>query len=323
MTVAAQTITSAFLVVVLASDVAAEGNNAERKPRELDTNTPVQVFIVAGQSNAKGYNNIGEYRSGRVEFPRDHRFQPNVLFWESGEEWSALSIPDSGAFGPEIGFAYDQAVKKPAERIAIIKYAVGGTGIARSSDYRDYIPALKDFNDEGNNWYPPTAGRKAGLLYQRLMKNVRDALAALDRKQIRWELAGCLWMQGEHEAGISRKMAEDYDKLLSSFMSAVRTDLNAPALPFVVGEVNSHKWAYGMIVRTKQALVCRQDRHAVLVTTTDLPREGSGGAAHFDADGMLVLGSRFATALNRLTDGNETEQAAESDTPSRASELTR
>ncbi len=320
---AAQIITSAFLVAIRASGAKAEGASVDRKPSEFSANTPVQVFIVAGQSNAKGYNNAVEYRSGRVDFPRDRRLQPDVLFWENGAGWSALSILDSGAFGPEIGFAFDQAAKRPAERIAIIKYAVGGTGIARSSDYHDYIAALKDFNDQGNNWHPPTAGRKAGVLYQRLIRDVRDALAALDKKHIRWRLAGCLWMQGEHEAGISHKMAEDYDKLLSSFMSAVRTDLNTPVLPFAVGEVNSHNWAYGEIVRKKQVLVCQQDRHAVLVTTTDLSRKGSGGAAHFDADGMLVLGSRFATALSRLSGSDEAEQAAEGDTPGSGPELTR
>ena len=38
----------------------------------------------------------------------------------------------------------------PNERIAIIKCAVGGTGIARSVDYRDYGPSLKGFKDQGS-----------------------------------------------------------------------------------------------------------------------------------------------------------------------------
>ncbi len=193
------------------------------------------------------------------------------------------------------------------KQIAIIKCAVGATGIARSIDYDDYIPALKDFKDRGKNWHPPSEGREAGILYRRLMKNVRDALSALDRRQAKWELAGCLWIQGEHEAGISRKMAEDYDTLLSSFISAVRSDLKTPSLPFVIGEVNSHKWAYGDIVRKKQTMVCGRDHNAVLVKTTDLSRKGSGGAAHFDADGMLLLGSRFAKAMNQVLSEHKTE----------------
>ena len=120
---------------------------------------------------------------------------------------------------------------------------------------------------------------------------------ALDQRGETWELAGLLWIQGEHEAGISPTMAEHYDTLLTGLMRAVRGDLEAPDLPVLIGEVNSHTWAFGDVVRRKQAEVCRQDGHAVLVTTTDLSRAGSGGAAHFDADGMVELGVRFARAV--------------------------
>lgn len=286
----------------------------DTKAHGTGTNRPVKVFIVAGQSNAKGYNHIREHKQGRATFPKALRHQPNILFWlaekpgqNQADAWTALRVAQSGSFGPEIGFANDFAAAMPNDKIAIIKCAAGGTGIARSADYSDYIPALKGFDDRGKNWHPPSKGQKAGILYQRLIKNVRDALSALDRRKVKWELAGCLWMQGEHEAGISRKMAEDYNTLLVDFMSALRRDLKTRSLPFAIGEVNSHKWAYGDIVRKAQATVCREDRNAALVKTTDLSRKGSGGASHFDADGMLVLGSRFAKALTRFTGKRKTE----------------
>jgi hypothetical protein len=134
-------------------------------------------------------------------------------------------------------------------------------------------------------------------------------VSALDRQQIEWDLAGCLWMQGEHEAGISRKMAQDYDKLLAAFVKSVRRDLEKPDLPFVVGQVNSHTWAYGETVRKIQAMVCERDPNAVLVETTDLSRKGSGGSSHFDADGMLILGSRFAKAAASLMEKDKAEQS--------------
>lgn len=86
---------------------------------------------------------------------------------------------NSGSFGPEIGFAYDMARAMPDERIAIVKCAAGGTGIARSIDYSDYIPALSNFDDNGNNWHPPSNNLQAGLLYRKLIDNVRDAVSAL------------------------------------------------------------------------------------------------------------------------------------------------
>jgi hypothetical protein len=294
----------------------AEEPRAATRTRGTDINWPVKVFIVAGQSNAAGYNHIREYKQGQAAFPKALRNQPDILFWLAGgpdqkqtDAWSTLRVAESGSFGPEISFANDLAAATPDEQIAIIKCAMGGTGIARSVDYSDYIPAIKGFNDRGKSWHPPAEGREAGILYQRLINNVRDALAVLDRRHTEWELAACLWMQGEHEAGISRRMAEDYDKLLVEFTSAVRRDLKVPSLPFVIGEVNSHKWAYGDVVRIKQAKVCQEDRNAVLVKTTDLSRKGSGGASHFDADGMLELGSRFAKVLTLLAAEDKTEQS--------------
>jgi hypothetical protein len=313
------TIAIGLSATLLALPVRAKDANDDRTTTGVGAKRPVKVFIVAGQSNAAGCNRAKEYKKGRVEFPKAYRHQPDVLFWfandtgKKGEPtWKPLATTDSGAFGPEIGFAHDLTSEFRTQRIAIIKCASGGTGIARSVDYRDYIPALKGFNDHGKNWHPPTDGKEAGLLYRWLIRQVREALSALDRQQTQWELAGCLWMQGEHEAGISRMMAQDYDKLLDGFIGSVRNDLKAPAMPFFIGQVNSHTWAYGEIVRKKQALVCQKDHNAVLVKTTELSRNGSGGAAHFDADGMLELGSRFAKAAISLT-GNKQDQPGKQD----------
>ncbi|MGI9457709.1 MAG: sialate O-acetylesterase [Aeoliella sp.] len=300
--------------VVLVLGALVENAIGQPRTRTANTDRPVKIFIIAGQSNAKGYNHIKEYNGGHTEFPQALRHQSNILFWFGEEDaqkqanaWSDLRVADSGSFGPEISFAHDLAAAMPNEQIAIIKCAVGGTGIARSVDYSDYILSLQGFKDRGKNWHSPSEGQKGGLLFQWLIKNVHDAQAALDRREAQWELAGCLWMQGEHEAGISRKMAMDYDKLLADFIGAVRRDLKTPSLPFLIGEVNSHNWAYGDLVRSKQAKVCRDDAHAVLVKTTDLSRKGSGGASHFDADGMLELGSRFAKALSSLAGIDKTE----------------
>jgi len=309
---AAFMIAMVLCAVLLALPALAQDSNGDIS--KTAATRPVKVFIVAGQSNAVGYNRVKEYQKGRVEFPKAYRHQPNVLFWSADGEgkkttWKALGIAASGAFGPEIAFAHDLAAELPEQRIAILKCASGGTGIARSVDYSDYIPALKDFNDHGKNWHPPADGKEAGLLYQKLIKSVRDGVSALDRQQIEWDLAGCLWMQGEHEAGISRKMAQDYDKLLAGFISAVRKDLKIPSLPFVIGQVNSHTWAYGETVRKMQAMVCERDPNAILVETIDLSRKGSGGASHFDADGMFTLGSRFAKAAASLMGKDKAEQS--------------
>jgi hypothetical protein len=273
---------------------------------EAKVTRPVRVFVVAGQSNAEGHNDLRQYHGGREAFPGTLRVQPRILFWPGTDTpqpddnlWTTLRVQDAGAFGPEIALAHDLEQKMPGSTIAIVKYAAGGTGIARSVDYTDYIPAVAGFNDHGRNWHPPTDGREAGALYNALIANVRGAVSALERDGKPCELTGFVWMQGEHEASISRKMAEDYEKLLSEFIRSLRKDLRAPSLPFAIGQVNSHTWAYGDISRKCQVEVCRKDKRTLLVETVDLPRVG-GDAAHFTADGMLTLGSRFADAMMTL-----------------------
>jgi len=173
----------------------------------------VKVLIVSGQSNAVGFNNIKEYRKGKEAFPESFRTQPDILFWPGrvgvGSEsdlWTGLRVPDSGSFGPEISMGHDLAEALPKEQIAIIKFAAGGTAIARSQDYTDYIPSLKGFNDKGRNWYPSPDPQEAGQSYSTLMDNIRAAMKVLEKQGKKAEFAGFVWMQGEHEAGISRTM---------------------------------------------------------------------------------------------------------------------
>ncbi len=296
----------------LVVDDAGDGNNSDygdwvdagfviEKPKG-----PVKVFILAGQSNAVGFNNVREYRHGKTALPEEYMSQADTLFWdETTKGWIPLCVGKShgahtNAFGPEIGFAHDLAKLPGNGQIAIIKCAVGGTGIARARDYSDIIPNVGP-NDAGNNWHPPSNGQDAGKLYQQLMRETEHALSALKADDRKYELSAFLWMQGEREAGISLKMAGDYEALLKSLIQAVRTDLKTPRLPFVIGEVNSHTWKHGDIVRKAQDKVCQEDKNALLVKTTDLSRKGSGGVSHFDADGMIELGLRFATAVNQLT----------------------
>lgn len=300
-----------FVVFSISSGALAQNTNNVATAEGAKTIRPIKVFILSGQSNAVGYNDHRQYRHGKLTLAEAFMNQPDILFWDASKRsWTTLRVGGSGgstphAFGPEIGFSHDMAKLLPNEQVAIVKCAAGGTGIARSRDYNDYIHSLKGFDDKDRNWHPPADGSAAGNLYQQLVKTVQDALAALERDGLNYEVSAFLWMQGEHEAGISARMADDYAMLLKSLMRSIRTDLKTPKLPFAVGEVNSHAWAYGEIVRKAQAEVCKEDSNSLLVKTTDLSRKGSGGAAHFDADGMIELGARFAKTVDQLLSRNK------------------
>lgn len=265
---------------------------------------PIRVFVLAGQSNAVGYNHIREYKLGKAKFPEHLQKQEDILFWDTGKlassvqnKWSQLTVSAKGSFGPEISFAYTMAKLMPKYRIAIIKCAFGGTGIAPSSRYKDFIPQLKNFDDKGKNWLPSPQGDKEGLLYQDLIANLRAAEKSSLLKNNKWRYAGLLWMQGEHEAGCSPSMAKDYGKLLKSLITSVRKELKSKKIPTVVGEINNHSWKFQDIARAGQKATCEELKNVSLVKTTDLPRGLSGGAAHFTCDGTLSLGLRFAKAM--------------------------
>jgi Protein of unknown function (DUF2961)/Carbohydrate esterase, sialic acid-specific acetylesterase len=312
---------SISLIVFICLSFIALGNPANSTaPKSPATQTALlRVYILAGQSNAVGYNHIKELHDYKKYLTEDTCKLSTILFWPGSNarqgfenRWTKLqpgvsdiSVDEpykNGSFGPEIGFALTHQKLHPGEKIAIIKYAEGGTGIARSKDYTDYIPALKDFDDKGRNWYPSSEEKKPGLLYTNLINNIKNALTDLKNQKIKFEVAGFLWMQGEHEAGISKTMAEDYGKLFSLFRESVRRDLNLKKLPFIVGEINSHTWAFAEIARKGQTAACSMDPQSQLVKTMDLPRGSIGGAAHFDADGMMILGNRFAQAANTFAD---------------------
>src|SRR3989304_4313852 len=139
----------------------------------------VQVFILAGQSNALGYNDYTEYPSLS---PRGERFpagllvQPEVMFWpgpkarvELRDKWvdlqvgaqTTLAATPLNAFGPEITFGRDMAAAMPGTQIAVVRYAVANTGIARHADYTDHTRG----DDRDWNWHPPEAGRPTGKHY--------------------------------------------------------------------------------------------------------------------------------------------------------------
>ena len=312
---------SISLIVLICLSFIASGkptNPSVPKSPSIQT-APIKVYILAGQSNAVGYNHIKELHDYKTFLKEDSCKLSKFIFWPGSNarpgfenRWTKLQpgVSDisaqepykNGAFGAEIGFALTIQKLQPNKTIAIIKYAEGGTGIARSQDYNDYIPALKDFDDKGRNWYPSSNGKEAGLLYTSLINNIKNGLTALKSRGLKYEVAGFLWMQGEHEAGISKKMAEDYGTLLSLLRESIRRDLNLKELPFIVGEINSHTWAFAGIARKSQAAACRIDAQSLLVKTTDLSRGYIGGAAHFDADGMMILGNRFAQAAYTFVD---------------------
>ncbi len=230
---------------------------------------PLKIFLVAGQSNGDG-------RGNPTDLPANLQNPQGVPIFHNGQ-WHGLQpgLTDQnhpGLFGPEITFGRDVAEALAGENVALVKYAWGGTNLAV-------------------DWNPDTPGAH----YTAFMNAVRQALANVGPDYLP-EIAGMIWMQGESDTGDVTR-AESYEANLTNFIETVRTDLGAPDMPFVIGEILDYPtYTYADVVREAQANVAAADRMVALVRTDDLPII-VGNDNHYNAAGQMELGSRFALAV--------------------------
>jgi hypothetical protein len=168
---------------------------------------------------------------------------------------------DGGKIGPEFTFGLfmDAAFEEP---VLLIKTAWGGKSL--HTDFRPPSAGPYELNDYQRKLYygPPGHGvpedmekwlaqKKAdtGRFYRMMIGHVRRVLA--DPKRVvpgydaaqGYELAGFVWLQGFNDM-VDGHVYPDrgkpgrfdvYGDLLAHFIRDVRKDLDAPALPFVIG----------------------------------------------------------------------------------------
>lgn len=262
---------------------------------------PVDLILVAGQSNAVGFN------AKPSELPADPA-DKDILFWwrcgdpppdehdtTSGGKWTNLqpqplgspmaktagvprqygnfAQPDGG-FGPEIGMARALYAKEH-KRIAIVKAAFSGTGMAQDWNHADAGPG--------------------GSCYRALVAETKAAIAAAKANGITLRLRALAWVQGESDANANA--APKYEQALGEMLTTLRKDLDAPQLIALLA-VNTHFGAdkntfIPKIVAAQQALGSKDPRCAYVDTASAT----IANAAHFDTAGTLDIGARFARAL--------------------------
>jgi len=245
-----------------------------------------RVFIFAGQSNMVGADadtkRIDEY----PDFRGASEPQKDVLYsyiLGNGDEASKGWVPlkPLRSFGPEVTFGQEVKQKVPFP-IAIIKSAVGGTTVAF-------------------DWNPDTP-EKGQKLYPRTLNLIRESLAELDRRGVRYRLEAVIWHQGENDM-LDRNLYKQYADGLTKLVARLRADLNAPELNWYIAEV-SEKGIWGMdhrsnlgILRQQQEQVLKSDPLLHWVPTSHLAFEVMGSGQphyHFGTQGQLQLGEAFA-----------------------------
>lgn len=240
----------------------------------------VEVFILAGQSNMDGRGHAkdldaaakGPVKDVEIWYvnpqARSNGFEPLATGFAIAPGYKG-KVP-SDRFGPELGFGQAMAEKLPGKHIVIIKCSKGGTSIAK-------------------DWNPQT-----GPLYPLLLKTVREALDALDKRGDTYTVHALCWHQGESDA---HDTAQEYQDRLTNFMTRVREGLKMPDLPIIIGAVYDNQKRDG--VRAGQKAFTEADKHAALVTVEGL--KTADGGTHFDSPSVIELGRRLAQAAMAMS----------------------
>ena len=190
------------------------------------------------------------YRTGKEED------QPGIGKLTSGFGARRVSTEDGGKIGPEFTFGiYTRKLEN--EPILIIKTAWGGKSIntdfrpPSAGSYEFNKKQLETFKKQGKDIAKMKAERNAevGRYFRMMMEHVRSVLA--DPGKIHpgynakdgYELGGFVWFQGWNDMVDSgtypdrgKKGGYDqYSEVMAHFIRDVRSELNSPNLPFVIG----------------------------------------------------------------------------------------
>lgn len=166
------------------------------------------------------FNAVGQLSAGYGGNEDGHQIGPELGFgWTVGDELGSSDVKGSNGIGTGTGTGID---------ILLVKVAWGGRSLA--VEFR-----------------PPSSGGVTGLYYEGMLAHVFKALAHLpdlvpgythDRG---YSLEGFAWHQGWND-GCDANMTAEYESNLANLIRDVRTDLEAPGLPVVVGVSGMNGW---------------------------------------------------------------------------------
>lgn len=284
----------------------------------LDTDetqgTTYKVYFLGGQSNMDGYGFVrdlpSELSQANPAVPiftgkmvEDGKDGGGVGVWVPLSPGHGTGFTTDGAvneptdrFGPELSFGAEMAAANPDERIAIIKYSCGGTGLVDGIGYGSWDP---DY-DQGNrrNQYDNALTTIANAMQPRDL----DGDGALDQLVP----AGIVWMQGEADAAEQEEAALAYEDNLARLMGLLRAALHDDELPVVIGRIKdsgdtpeTRVMLFSPEVQKRQAAFVEADRCAALVKDTEdfsfLP-----DGWHYTSQNYVTLGEAFAREMTRL-----------------------
>jgi hypothetical protein len=200
----------------------------------------------------------------------------------------------SSRFGVELSFAKKMQELYPNQKIAIIKYSMGGTSIDSSAarNKGSWDPDFKETSNQFDYFL-----KTVDLAY-----NTANSLNA--NKTVILVPKGIIWMQGESDA-LFQKSAKKYLKNLKKLLSLIRVTFRSKNLPLIIGKISdsgiqkgSRTLKYSDIVQLAQEKYVFSDKNTSIIRSTKNYKYLD--KYHYDSLGYLNLGMLFAIEIYKL-----------------------
>ncbi len=243
---------------------------AEEQRVTLPAKEKFHLFVLAGQSNMAGRGIIRD--ADRVPHPR-------VLALNKEGKWVPAVAPihfDKKSAGVGLGksFAVTLAEADEGVVIGLIPAAHGG------SPLESWTPGGYHDQTDGHPY--------------------DEALARTRRAMADGVLKGILWHQGESDSRPER--ASVYEDNLKELIARFRKDLNAPELPFLIGQLGqfpANPWNQSrLVVNFAHMAVADSVPNAVFVNSDGLRARRDN--THFNSESLKEFGRRYAEAYLEL-----------------------
>lgn len=230
------------------------------------TTAPIDIVIVAGQSNATQRSSLTADVEPAIE---------SVAVWGASSWMTASGVPWLGSgFGRE----YAELHARPQNRrVGLVKAALGSTGFSSLSP---------------GTWDRTVTTGADAYLYPEMISKAQAALAAAPAGS---RIVAVLWSQGENDRSMS---ATTYKAKLDDLIAQTRIDLGIADLPFIIGSLTPEVVATGSAggATINAAL---EDTPRRVVRTSFVPgpanmAEVAGDGIHWSPLGQTSRGAEMA-----------------------------
>ncbi len=302
-----------------------------------DTAKPIDMYLIAGQSNAAGYSlarDSGDTFENVWYAGQTDRESVGVSHICAGSDTTQAFVDfkqqvtvglgkSSRHIGPEYGMASVLSSSSTAEHPSMIfKTAAGSTGL------------LDEYGTEYGNWYPRSLWEEGyepvvdsisndetgtGVMYELFLGNFKRVYDELIANGYAPQVKGMAWMQGERDS--TNNDLDKYAEVLEIFITDIRADLvqitgdaTLTGMPFVIGELADTFGCYNntqaIATANKQKQVAEKmssSRVASFSTSDFIINDENGNTVgtdlnHFSYADAKTLGQRFANKLLELNE---------------------